>query len=336
MTVRIVPMEGAGQAPPVAVTTLVDDTTLMAEATADALTEKETLPEPEPPTAQEPIAETMVALIDIQIPKWNLGERILIAPQVWDANTPQMEVGAAEADVDIVNLEESELTPATPETVRKSPKEKQKSKRRRSAEQETDGQLVIRLKTTGSTRPADAAEVNERPGGTANIVEPATVHSAVDGADLATAVVSVQEPTQPVPGTDEVQLIDGIEPVVETVDAPTSMIEDHTPEEESAWVNTDTEQETIQVSSPSTPISTAATVNVAGEIQVESTVREQTTEIMMMLETAMLKVCAWSERIEAQTSETAERDVKIWKRRLENCEESLKRKSASLSEAEKR
>jgi hypothetical protein len=33
--------------------------------------------------------------------------------------------------------------------------------------------------------------------------------------------------------------------------------------------------------------------------------------------------------------ETTERDVKIWKPRLENCEESLKRKSASLSEAEK-
>jgi hypothetical protein len=75
--------------------------------------------------------------------------------------------------------------------------------------------------------------------------------------------------------------------------------------------------------------------DVAGEIPAEPTVHEQATEIMMMLETAMLKVCVWSERIEAQTSETAERDVRIWKRRIENCEESLKRKSASLSEAEK-
>jgi chromosome segregation ATPase len=58
-------------------------------------------------------------------------------------------------------------------------------------------------------------------------------------------------------------------------------------------------------------------------------------EIMMMLEMAMQKVCAWSEWVEAQTAVTAERDVIIWKRRLENCEESLKRKNASVSEAEK-
>jgi chromosome segregation ATPase len=49
----------------------------------------------------------------------------------------------------------------------------------------------------------------------------------------------------------------------------------------------------------------------------------------------MQRVCAWSERVEAQTSDTSERDVTIWKRQLENCEESLKWKSASLSEAEK-
>jgi chromosome segregation ATPase len=57
---------------------------------------------------------------------------------------------------------------------------------------------------------------------------------------------------------------------------------------------------------------------------------------MMMLETAMEKVCEWSERVEAQTSETAGRDVTVWKRRLANCEESLKRKTASLTEAKKR
>jgi chromosome segregation ATPase len=49
----------------------------------------------------------------------------------------------------------------------------------------------------------------------------------------------------------------------------------------------------------------------------------------------MGNVCAWSERIEAQTSATAEHDVIIWKRWLENCETSLKRKNAALSEAEK-
>jgi predicted RNase H-like nuclease (RuvC/YqgF family) len=56
---------------------------------------------------------------------------------------------------------------------------------------------------------------------------------------------------------------------------------------------------------------------------------------MMLLETAMQNVCAWSERIEAQTLETAERDAIIWKRRLENCKTSLKRKNTALSEVEK-
>jgi hypothetical protein len=82
-------------------------------------------------------------------------------------------------------------------------------------------------------------------------------------------------------------------------------------------------------------MSTAATADVAGEILAKLTVCEQVTEIMLMLETAMQKVCAWSEWVEAQTAVTAKRDVIIWKRRLENCEESLKWKSASLSEAEK-
>jgi hypothetical protein len=48
------------------------------------------------------------------------------------------------------------------------------------------------------------------------------------------------------PGTDELQPTDGVEPFVETVDASTPMIRDHTPEEESARVHTDTEQETVQ------------------------------------------------------------------------------------------
>jgi chromosome segregation ATPase len=56
---------------------------------------------------------------------------------------------------------------------------------------------------------------------------------------------------------------------------------------------------------------------------------------MMMLETAMEKVCEWSGRVEAQTSESAGRDATVWKRRLANCEESLKRKTVSLTEVEK-
>jgi hypothetical protein len=113
------------------------------------------------------------------------------------------------------------------------------------------------------------------------------------------------------------------------------MIEDQTLEEEFARTTTDTEQETIPVSPPLTPVSTAATADVAEEVPADPAAREKATEIMMMLETVMQKVCAWSERVKAQTSKTVERDVIIWKRRLENCEELLKPKSASLSEAEK-
>jgi hypothetical protein len=152
---------------------------------------------------------------------------------------------------------------------------------------------------------------------------------------LATEVASVQEPEEPVLGTDEVRSTDGGEPLMETVDAPTPMIEDQMPEEEVERTNTDTEQEIVPVSPPSTPVSTAATADIAREEPPERTIREQATEIMMMLEMAMQRVCAWSEMVEAQTSDTAEREVEICKRRLENCEELLKRKSASLSEAEK-
>jgi hypothetical protein len=49
--------------------------------------EEEALPEPVPPTAQEPAAKTTAVFTDIQISIRNLGERIPIAPQVWDADT---------------------------------------------------------------------------------------------------------------------------------------------------------------------------------------------------------------------------------------------------------
>jgi hypothetical protein len=112
----------------------LDQTTPRAEVTAEAPAEEETLPESKPPAAQGPTTATTTAFTDIAIPTWNLGERIPIAPQVWDADTPQVDVGTAEDDVDIINLDESEITPAGPEDVRKSPKEKRKKKRRRSAQ----------------------------------------------------------------------------------------------------------------------------------------------------------------------------------------------------------
>jgi hypothetical protein len=59
-----------------------DRPTLTAEAAADAPAEEEALPEPELPMAQDPAAGlTTMAEEEIQIPTWNLGERIPIAPR---------------------------------------------------------------------------------------------------------------------------------------------------------------------------------------------------------------------------------------------------------------
>jgi hypothetical protein len=59
-----------------------DQTTLMAEATTDAPAEEEALPEPELPMEPEPAAGMTMAVADIQIPTWNLGEWIPIAPKI--------------------------------------------------------------------------------------------------------------------------------------------------------------------------------------------------------------------------------------------------------------
>jgi hypothetical protein len=121
-------MEGTGrpvvdQETPSAVVTMVGDLpTMMAAATSDVRAEEEALPELELPTTQA------AALTDIQIPMWNLEERIPIAPQVWDADTLQVEVGAADDDVDIVTLDDLEITHVVPEPPKKSPKDKKKKK----------------------------------------------------------------------------------------------------------------------------------------------------------------------------------------------------------------
>jgi hypothetical protein len=62
--------------------------------------------------AYEPVAGMTTAEAEIQIPTWNLGGRILIEPRIWDADMPQVEVGAADEDVDIVTMDDSEITPA--------------------------------------------------------------------------------------------------------------------------------------------------------------------------------------------------------------------------------
>jgi type IV secretory pathway VirB10-like protein len=83
--------------------------------------EEETLPEAEERPAQELEADPAAAPSNIQVPTWNLDERIPIAPQVWDADTPQIGVGAADDDMEVVNLEDS---PVVPEPPCISPKEK--------------------------------------------------------------------------------------------------------------------------------------------------------------------------------------------------------------------
>jgi hypothetical protein len=89
------------------------------------------------------------------------------------------------------------------------------------------------------------------------------------------------------------RLTDGVEPVVETIDAPTPMIEDHAPEKDIAQDPMDTKRETVPVSPPSSLVSTAAMAVVARQVPAELTIRstrEEANEIMMMLETVMERV----------------------------------------------
>jgi hypothetical protein len=59
-------------------------------------------------------------------------------------------VGAADDKVDVVTLDDSEITPAAPEPLRKSPKDRKKKKQKRStAQRDADGRFVIRLKEAG-------------------------------------------------------------------------------------------------------------------------------------------------------------------------------------------
>jgi hypothetical protein len=86
-TVRIVPTEGRAQPratsppPPAEVVIMRKDLpTMAAAAEADVPAEEETLPVAEERPAQEPTAEPAAAQNDIQVPTWNLGEHIPIAP----------------------------------------------------------------------------------------------------------------------------------------------------------------------------------------------------------------------------------------------------------------
>jgi hypothetical protein len=80
---------------------------------------EETLPGMQLLRVQAPAADLTTAEVEIQIPTWNLGERIPISPQIWDADTLQIVEGTADEDVDIVTLDE-----VVPKPPKKSPKEK--------------------------------------------------------------------------------------------------------------------------------------------------------------------------------------------------------------------
>jgi hypothetical protein len=164
---------------------------MVAAAEADLPAEEETLLVAEERPAQWPTAEPAAALEDIQVPTWNLGERIPIATQVWDADTPQIGVGAAEDDVEIVILEDSGIAPVAPEPPRISPKEKRKKRRKRAVQRKEDGQLVIWLNEASSAQTAEAAEDERRLNQTADNFGIQNVHSVEEGAVLATDVASV-------------------------------------------------------------------------------------------------------------------------------------------------
>jgi uncharacterized surface anchored protein len=94
-------------------------------------------------------------------------------------------------------------------------------------------------------------------------------------------------------------------------------MEDHTPEEEVTHQLEDTERKNeepgrnlVPVVLSSSPESTTATVAVVREEPAERSVREQAHEIMLTLESAMQQVCVWAERVEAQQSEIAKRELR--------------------------
>jgi hypothetical protein len=255
-------MEGAGRAlqihnPPTQVATdpVVNTTTQAEEApvveqtpqVTEVLVVKteepaaeETLLGTELRMAQELAADLTTADVEIQILTWNLGERILIEPHIWDADTPQIVEGTADEEVDIVTLED-----VVPEPPKKTPKEKGRKKRKKSAHQDPDGRRASWLQRAGPADTAETAEDEGRLNNTVEILDPASVHSEEDGAVLATEVASVQEPGGPVLGTWEVRPTDSKEPFVEMVDAPAPNVEEHTPEEETTNQLTDTEREEI-------------------------------------------------------------------------------------------
>jgi phosphoketolase len=66
----------------------VEEETLLEAEEQPVTAEEETVPDVEERPAQEREADPTAAPQNIQVPGWNLEERIPIAPQEWDADTP--------------------------------------------------------------------------------------------------------------------------------------------------------------------------------------------------------------------------------------------------------
>jgi hypothetical protein len=147
-------------------------------ADVDIPAEEETLSEAEERLVQEQEADPAVAPQNIHVPTCNLDARIPIAPQVLDADTPQISVGAADDGVEIVNLEDSEQTPVAPEPPRITPTDKRPRRRKMPAHRKKKGRLIIRLRETSSTETAEAAEDEGRPTQTADNFASQPVHRA--------------------------------------------------------------------------------------------------------------------------------------------------------------
>jgi hypothetical protein len=206
--------------------------------------------------------------------------------------------------VEIVNLEDSELTPVAPEPPRISPKEKRTKRRKRPANRKEKDRLIIRLNETSSAQTVEATEDEGRPNQTADNFGSQLVHNAKEDAVLATEVASVQRPEDPVPGT-EVCSTDGREPVPAPVGTPEGS---QMPVAQETRNPTDTERDTAPLSPQSSPASTAAR-----QMSATRPVRNQREEILALLGTAMEWamewVRAWSRQDEAQTSAAAEAEV---------------------------
>jgi hypothetical protein len=251
--------------------------------------------------AQEREADPAAAPQNLQIPPWNLDERIPFAPQEWDADTPQIGVGAADDGVEIIDLEESEQPPVVAEPPRRSPAETRARRRKRPAHRKAKGRFIIRLRETSSAHTADATEDEGRPAQTVDNFASQPVQEAPKDAVLAIDVASVQRQEDPVPGTEEVRSTDGRGEVPAPVDTPA---ESQVQAEQGTHNPAETERNTAPLSSQSSPASTAAR-----RMSATGPVGDQREEILAILGTAMDRVRAWKGPADAQQLATAEAEV---------------------------